>query len=50
VGEISIEDLKAALGVPSVTTNKYVQQFISVDIFQINENGKISLKHHLPKD
>ena len=45
VGEVNINDLKNALGVPSVTTNKYVQQFIEADLFEMNENGKVSLKY-----
>ena len=45
VGEVNIDDLKNALGVPSVTTNKYVQQFIEADLFEMNENGKVSLKY-----
>jgi chromosome segregation ATPase len=50
IGEMNIEDLKSALGVPSVTTNKYVQQFIKVDVFEISENGKITLKYKMLKD
>ena len=49
VGEMNIDDLKNALGIPSVTTNKYVQLFIKADLFGFADNGKITLKHILPR-
>ena len=45
VGEMSVEDLKGALGVPSVTTQKYVEQLIKADLFVKNESGKVTLKY-----
>ena len=49
VGEMNIEDLKNALGVPSVTTKKYIRDFVDVGVFTINEEtGKVTLVHKLP--
>jgi chromosome segregation ATPase len=48
VGEINLEDLKSALGIPTVTVQKYVQLFVKFDIFTIGENGKIALKYGYP--
>jgi chromosome segregation ATPase len=45
VGEVSVEDIKAALAVPQVTLQKYIQQFVKAGVFQIAESGKISLAY-----
>ncbi len=45
VGEMKIELLKGALGVPTVTTKKYVDQFVKVGLFEILDNGKVKLNH-----
>ncbi|MHA1619528.1 MAG: hypothetical protein ACTSVZ_09610 [Promethearchaeota archaeon] len=45
VGEMSLELLKGALGVPTVTTKKYVDQFVKVGLFEHLENGKVKLNH-----
>ena len=45
VGEMNVEDLKNSLGVPSVTTKKYVDQFIKADLFVLTESGKVTLKY-----
>jgi len=45
VGEMNVEDLKNSLGVPSVTTKKYVEQFIKADLFEMAESGKVTLKY-----
>ena len=45
VGEMNVEDLKNSLGVPSVTTQKYVDQFIKADLFMMTESGKVTLKY-----
>lgn len=47
VGEINVDDLKAALGVPAVTTNKYVQMFVKIGLFELLPNGKIALKYKM---
>jgi chromosome segregation ATPase len=48
VGEVNIDDLKNALGVPSVTTNKYIKQFIDADLMEMGESGKVRLKNPMP--
>ena len=45
VGEMNVDDLKNSLGVPSITTKKYVEQFIKADLFIMTESGKVSLKY-----
>ncbi|QEE17262.1 hypothetical protein DSAG12_03094 [Promethearchaeum syntrophicum] len=45
VGEMNVEDLKNSLGVPSITTKKYVDQFIKADLFVLTDSGKLSLKY-----
>ncbi len=45
VGEMNVDDLKNSLGVPSITTKKYVDQFIKADLFMMTESGKITLKY-----
>ena len=35
VGEVSVEDIKNALALPSVTLQKYIQQFVKAGVFQI---------------
>lgn len=45
VGEMNVEDLKNSLGVPSVTTKKYVEQFIKADLFEMADSGKVTLKY-----
>ncbi len=45
VGEMNVEELKNSLGVPSVTTQKYVNQFIKADLFMMTESGKVTLKY-----
>ena len=49
VGEINIDDIKNALGVPSITTNKYIQLFVDAGLFVLTEDGKIKLIYTLPK-
>ena len=44
VGEISLDDLKAALGIPKVTVQKQVDQYIAVGLFENTAGGKIKLK------
>lgn len=48
VGEVNIDDLKSALGVPSVTANKYVQAHVQAGTFEIGASGKITLKNKIP--
>ncbi len=45
VGEMNVEDLKNSLGVPSITTKKYVDQFIKADLFILTDTGKVTLKY-----
>ena len=45
VGEMNIEYLKNSLGLPSVTTKKYVDLFIKADLFIMTESGKVALKY-----
>jgi chromosome segregation ATPase len=45
VGEMNIEYLKNSLGLPSVTTKKYVDLFIEADLFIMTESGKVALKY-----
>ncbi|MBA7589246.1 hypothetical protein ES708_31327 [subsurface metagenome] len=45
IGEMNLEDLKNSLGLPSVTTKKYVDQFIKADLFMLTESGKLTLKY-----
>ncbi|MFX1415012.1 MAG: hypothetical protein ACFFA2_14425 [Promethearchaeota archaeon] len=44
VGSMSIEDLRNALGSPIVLVRKLVQKLKDVDLIELDENGKISLK------
>ena len=44
VGSISMEDLRNALGSPIVLVKKLVQNLQDIDLFEINEAGKISVK------
>jgi chromosome segregation ATPase len=48
VGEVSVDEIRTALGVPSVTTNKFVQAMVNAGVFEISPNGKITLKNKLP--
>jgi Ca2+-dependent lipid-binding protein len=48
VGSMDINVLKSALGVPSVTANKYIQKFIKVGLFE-EDGTKISLKFKIEK-
>ena len=43
VGAISLSDLKNALGIPTITLQKYVQKFVDNNIFKYNDAGDISL-------
>lgn len=45
VGEVTLEELKGALGVPTVTVQKYIQLYQKYDLFTVNEQGRISLKY-----
>ena len=45
VGEMNVEYLKNSLGLPSVTTKKYVDLFIKADLFMMTESGKVALKY-----
>jgi len=45
VGEMNVEYLKNSLGLPSVTTKKYVDLFIKADLFIMTESGKVALKY-----
>ena len=47
IGVMTVDELKKAIGVPSVTIKKYVAKFIAVDLFVEDENGKITLKHKM---
>ncbi len=44
VGSISIEDLRNALGSPIVTVKKHIQKLQEIDLVEVNEAGKVSLK------
>ncbi|MHA1294827.1 MAG: hypothetical protein ACTSQJ_19485, partial [Promethearchaeota archaeon] len=44
VGAITKEDLQKALGIPIVMVNKHIQQLEEIDLLEINEIGKITLK------
>jgi hypothetical protein len=43
VGEISLSDLKNALGIPTVTMKKYIQTYEKFEILKIDDLGKVSL-------
>lgn len=45
VGEMNVELLKGALGLPSITVQKYIDQFIKVGLFEDLGNGKVKLVH-----
>lgn len=45
VGEMNLEILKGALGVPTVTVRKYIDQFVKVGLFELLDNGKVKLSH-----
>ncbi|MHA1795415.1 MAG: hypothetical protein DRO88_07580 [Promethearchaeia archaeon] len=45
VGEMNIDLLKGALGLPSITVKKYIDQFIEVGLFEDVGNGKVKLTH-----
>jgi chromosome segregation ATPase len=44
VGSISIDDLRGALGSPIVLVKKIVQNLQNADLFEIDDNDKISVK------
>ena len=44
VGGITLEDLKNALGIPSVTAKRNVQQLENIGIIEIDDRGKIIVK------
>jgi len=44
VGSMALDDLRNALGSPIVLVKKLVQNLEKVDLFEINEAGKISVK------
>ena len=44
VGSISLDDLRNALGSPIVLVKKLVENLQKVDLFEINDTGKISVK------
>ena len=44
VGSMTLEDLRNALGSPIVLVKKLVQNLQEIDLFEINEAGKISVK------
>ncbi len=44
VGGISLEDLKNALGIPSVTAKRNVQQLENIGIIETDDRGKIIVK------
>ena len=44
VGSMALDDLRNALGSPIVMVKKLVQNLEKVDLFEINEAGKISVK------
>jgi len=44
VGSMTLEDLRNALGSPIVLVKKMVQNLQKVDLFEINDAGKISVK------
>lgn len=43
VGEISISDLKNAIGIPTITMKKYIQTYEKFGILKVNDLGKVSL-------
>ncbi len=43
VGEINISDLKNAIGIPTVTMQKYIQKYEKFGILKVNDLGKVSL-------
>ncbi|WP_457559459.1 hypothetical protein [Candidatus Harpocratesius sp.] len=45
VGEMNVELLKGALGLPTVTVKKYIDQFVKVGLFEDLGNGKVRLVH-----
>ena len=47
IGTMTVDELKKAVGVPSVTIQKYVKKFIAVDLFEEDATGKITLKHKM---
>jgi len=47
IGTMTVDELKKAVGVPSVTIQKYVKKFIDVDLFMEDATGKITLKHKI---
>jgi len=44
VGSINLDDLRNAIGVPIVQVKKHVQKLQDIDLLEINELGKISVK------
>ncbi len=45
VGEVGIDEIKNALGIPSVTVQKYIQEFIKIELFELTQSGKVTLKN-----
>ncbi|MHA1729504.1 MAG: hypothetical protein ACTSWY_12330 [Promethearchaeota archaeon] len=43
IGEISVSDLKNAIGIPSVTIKKYIQSYVDKGLLKVNDSGKVSL-------
>lgn len=44
IKHISLSDLKNALGIPTVTIQKYVEKLIAANIFEYNDLGEVVLK------
>ncbi len=47
IGEMSADELKSALGVPSIQVKKFIEYFKAADLFNETPNGKYTLKHPL---
>jgi len=50
VGHISISDLKNAIGLPTVTIQKFVQKFVDNNVFEYTDTGEVTLKKDFLED
>lgn len=43
IGEVGVDEIKNALGVPTVTVQKYIQEFVKAKLFELTDSGKVTL-------
>lgn len=49
IGTMKVDFLQKSLGIPTMTTQKYVEKFVNVGLVEKEEDGSLHLKHPLKK-